>query len=89
MSLLSMSWLLMCFNDVVGVVNVNQVIEWTLLIFCQGMSSTQLLRKVYKEGHMFRGLGWGLSRSVIANGCALHVYTEYQRGIRAVLQNKP
>ena len=49
-----------------------------------GIGSIALLTRVFAEGHMFRGLGMGLVRSVIANGCGLYVYTKYMESLRSV-----
>lgn len=50
----------------------------------RGMSAWQLFVDVIKTGAIFRGLGFGLIRSTIGNGCGMLVYTKWS----AYLQQK-
>jgi solute carrier family 25 carnitine/acylcarnitine transporter 20/29 len=44
----------------------------------KNQSIMQLLSGVYKDGYLFRGLGPGLARSVVANGCSMVVYKKVE-----------
>jgi len=50
----------------------------------EAKSSGQLFGSVLSSGSFFRGLGPGLARSTIANGCSMVVYTE----VKKILEEK-
>ena len=48
----------------------------------EGESMTYILRDIFRAGHLFQGLLPGLTRSFIANGSSMVVYTRVEKELK-------